>query len=170
MWSYLEKLSRRECHSCKTSSLARVTQRWPRLRHQRRKPLFACLHHWEDGHRQVYSDRDDGASGFGARGRCGSNPPAPTCQLVSNRRNPTCFSAPARPPVACRAADNGGPAAPADSPLCHIRAERRPPISCRLPEGFLHCKHRRHQSRRQPDKKSNLRRSIDEKRCLPSVE
>src|SRR6478672_2967395 len=65
MWSYLEKLSRRECHSCKTSSLARVTQRWPRLRHQRRKPLFACLHHWEDGHRQVYSDRDDGASGFG---------------------------------------------------------------------------------------------------------
>jgi DNA helicase HerA-like ATPase len=31
MWSYLEKLSRRECHSCKTSSLARVTQRWPRL-------------------------------------------------------------------------------------------------------------------------------------------
>jgi hypothetical protein len=57
-----------------------------------------------------------------------------------------------------------------NSPLCHIRAERPPPISCRLPEGFLHCKHRRHQSRRQPGKKSNLCRSIDEKRCLPSVE
>jgi RNA polymerase sigma factor (sigma-70 family) len=63
------------------------------------------------------------------------------------------------------------PADPAmNSPLCHIRAERRRPISYRLPEGFLHCKHHRHQLRRQPDKKSNLNRSIDENRCLPSVE